>query len=358
MTANLTSLKFLRTFRKLSCFHSQLLLLRGSSAFRTPQMPEDIDPFPLFMKDEVQKIMNDITGVDLNRSAEMKWSKSPSKSTIKVVPDDELQKLQAHAVKKERSKIEQRPPFMKPREEINQELSRDPEIAPVMTQNLLFIDISSYTRPETANKEKVVVMRDTEGTLRMATQEERDRAIQIAFPARDRRVVKSTFFKPESIQNALQNCRYSYILDKVCVQYDPDHPEFSRISKQIFDHILERGEFDALRGTRHFGSLAFYLALCRQETPLVLDMLKRKLVLDACDYVRLNQVVHPKKLVPISPPKQIDENFVKKLMTSYLKQRQSRELKLVWNSLCEEGLSEIIQENMTQRKLIIAYLEM
>ena len=60
--------------------------------------------------------------------------------------------LQAHAVKKERSKIEQRPPFMKPREEINQELSRDPEIAPVMTLNLLFIDISSYTRPETANK--------------------------------------------------------------------------------------------------------------------------------------------------------------------------------------------------------------
>ena len=41
---------------------------------------------------------------------------------------------------------------MKPREEINQELSRDPEIAPVMTHNLLFIDISSYTRPETANK--------------------------------------------------------------------------------------------------------------------------------------------------------------------------------------------------------------
>ena len=34
-------------------------------------------------------------------------------------------------------------------------------------------------------------------------------------------------------------------------------------------------------------------------------------VLDACDYIRLNQVVHPKKLVPISPPKQIDENFVK-----------------------------------------------
>ena len=63
------------------------------------------------------------------------------------------------------------------------------------------------------------MMRDTEGTLRMATQEERDRAIQIAFPARDRRVVQSTFFKPESIQVRNQRSLLSCPMNKTWYIY-------------------------------------------------------------------------------------------------------------------------------------------
>lgn len=48
-------------------------------------------------------------------------------------------------------------------------------------------------------QDKVVVVRDTEGTLRTATQEERDRAIQIAFPVRGRTIFPSSFFKPENL---------------------------------------------------------------------------------------------------------------------------------------------------------------
>uniref|UniRef100_K1RHC7 28S ribosomal protein S22, mitochondrial n=1 Tax=Magallana gigas TaxID=29159 RepID=K1RHC7_MAGGI len=198
------------------------------SQFKPPVVPTDIDPFPLFMEEGVQTILNDITGIDLKKTALLQPKKLPLKPVLRAVPDKELKRLQADSFKKERSKIEQRPPFMRARKEISRELARNPEIAPVMTNNLLFIDTSAFTRSERANKDKVVVVRDTEGTLRTATQEERDRAIQIAFPVRGRTIFPSSFFKPENLHNALQRCRYSYVLDKVCVQYDPDHPEFLR----------------------------------------------------------------------------------------------------------------------------------
>lgn len=41
---------------------------------------------------------------------------------------------------------------MRARKEISRELARNPEIAPVMTNNLLFIDTSAFTRSERANK--------------------------------------------------------------------------------------------------------------------------------------------------------------------------------------------------------------
>ncbi|XP_052717464.1 28S ribosomal protein S22, mitochondrial-like [Crassostrea angulata] len=365
MSCNLSKAAFLQTFRKLSCVHSQLLLLRGVhvSQFKPPVVPTDIDPFPLFMEEGVQTILNDITGIDLKKTALLQPKKLPLKPVLRAVPDKELKRLQADSFKKERSKIEQRPPFMRARKEISRELARNPEIAPVMTNNLLFIDTSAFTRSERANKDKVVVVRDTEGTLRTATQEERDRAIQIAFPVRGRTIFPSSFFKPENLHNALQRCRHSYVLDKVCVQYDPDHPEFLRITKEIYDYILERREFDALRGTRHFGSMAFYLSLCHREYELVLDMLERKLIVDVMDYIRLHRKIHSQEgsKGSLSRPLGYDKKNFEKLMGLYMKRitgnRKKQAEKMV-ESLLEAGLPEIIKENLSQRELIDSYLKL
>lgn len=48
-----------------------------------------------------------------------------------------------------------------------------------------------------------MIVRDTEGTLRKAKHDERERAIQIAFPVKGRTVFPSHFFSPEYLQVSL-----------------------------------------------------------------------------------------------------------------------------------------------------------
>lgn len=307
----------------------------------------------------MQSILNTITGISLRKTAELQPALEPNKPVFKVVPDKELRRLQAEAFKKERIKIEQRPPFMNPRKEIDIELARNPEIAPVMTHNLLFIDTSAYTRSEKSNKDKLIVVRDTEGTLREARHGERERAIQIAFPAEGRTMFPSNFFKQESIENALKNCRYSYILDRLCLQYEPDDPEFIRMTRQIYNHILVNEEFDTLRGTRHFGSLAFYLALCRREELLMLDMLQRYLVLDACDYLSLLDKLHMPK--QYKRPNYKQDN-VKKMLEKYVKKKSTKKtgvtkLKEALNQITKRGLANVIEENQSERAILENYLK-
>lgn len=42
-----------------------------------------------------------------------------------------------------------------------------------------------------------------------------------------------------------------------------------QLSRSVFDHTVDSGHFDALYSTRHFGILAFYLALNGGIPPLL-----------------------------------------------------------------------------------------
>lgn len=63
------------------------------SQFKPPVVPTDIDPFPLFMEDGVQTILNDITGIDLKKTALLQPKKLPLKPVLRAVPDKELKRV-------------------------------------------------------------------------------------------------------------------------------------------------------------------------------------------------------------------------------------------------------------------------
>lgn len=63
------------------------------SQFKPPVVPADIDPFPLFMEEGVQTILNDITGIDLKKTALLQPKKLPLKPVLRAVPDKELKRV-------------------------------------------------------------------------------------------------------------------------------------------------------------------------------------------------------------------------------------------------------------------------
>lgn len=63
------------------------------SQFKPPVVPTDIDPFPLFMEEGVQTILNDITGIDLKKTALLQPKKLPLKPVLRAVPDKELKRV-------------------------------------------------------------------------------------------------------------------------------------------------------------------------------------------------------------------------------------------------------------------------
>jgi small subunit ribosomal protein S22 len=50
-----------------------------------------------------------------------------------------------------------------------------------------------------------------------------------------------------------------------------------QVSHRIYDHAAETKSFDALRSTRFFGPMAFYLAWNKNVELLLIDMIERDL---------------------------------------------------------------------------------
>ena len=93
-------------------------------------------------------------------------------------------------------------------------------------------------------------------------------------------------------QPILDRHDYLFILDRACIQFEPDDPKYIEIVKKTYDHISANNEFDLLRSTRHFGPMAFYLAWEGRIDSLLQDMIKRQLIEDAAHLVNLYYLVN------------------------------------------------------------------
>lgn len=122
---------------------------------------------------------------------------------------------------------------------------------------------------------RTIVVRHPDGTLENATPDIRKRMNQIYFPLQGRRLRPPRMFEPEHLQRCLDEFKYEFVLDRLCIQFEPYELDFHRISSQVFVHLNESRQFDCLRSTRHFGSLSFFLAWHRIIDDLLIDMIKR-----------------------------------------------------------------------------------
>lgn len=251
----------------------------------TPGRTKDIES--LFVNSDVQRLLQSVTGFNLERIFTEHFAETtPPK--YELLTDQELEEERGAAAARAGEKL-QMPPVLRARELREQVLSEDPQISGHNTHNLIFTDITFGLE----HTKRAMIVREPEGRLRLANNDERDRALQVYYPRPGRMYNMPTMFKEVEMERILSERRYQYLLDRACLQFEPDDSEYIRVTQRAYEHILEHHEYESLRSSRHFGPMVFYLTLHKKVDGLLVDMLQRDLSENAADTVRLFSIVHP-----------------------------------------------------------------
>jgi small subunit ribosomal protein S22 len=164
-------------------------------------------------------------------------------------------------------------------------LSKDPALTDFDTDGstYVFTDITYGVR----DSDRVVVLRQPDGTLETAPAEVRKRVSQIYFPHNGRKIRVPRMFEDANLEAVLNNFEYEFTLDRMCLQFEPYEAEFHTISSKVYQHVNENKRFDDLRSTRHFGPMAFFLAWHKIIDDLLIDMIKRDYLKNGVELIAL-----------------------------------------------------------------------
>ncbi|GAB6018382.1 28S ribosomal protein S22, mitochondrial [Chamberlinius hualienensis] len=271
------------------------------------------DPAPYFFNPKVQELMQRLTGLDLHKV--FRTCPLPVKlkePTYRFMTESQLKKAFQRSERRAVDRL-QFPPMLKEREEINVELSYDPELQGFQNEKFVFIDISQGF----SNKNRTIVVREPDGSLRQAFWEERDRMNTIYFPANKKKLGMPRMFLDENLEVVLNNEEYEFILDRACLQFEPDSSEFIKAVHKTFDRVDSKQKYDVLHSTRHYGPLVFYLAFYTNIDNLLSHLIKNHKIMDAADAVRLYHLVNSEKSKSVS--KVTNESTPIQLVKEYIK---------------------------------------
>ncbi|XP_033107714.1 28S ribosomal protein S22, mitochondrial-like [Anneissia japonica] len=240
---------------------------------------------PGFQDEKIQEILKKITGMQLEKIFKPATEKlEPPK--YKLLSQEKLQEFREIAMRAAEERL-QMPPVLEERKEDDTVIVKNPELRGLETSKYIFTDITVGIN----DRERFIVVREPDGTLRKAKWEERDRLTQIYFPRQGRALVAPTLF--ENLQNFFTSDRHEELLDLTCVQFEPDDKNFIRVHKSVYEDIGNTWKYDLLRSTRHFGGMAYYFTLNKRIDGLLTDMIERDLIEDAIELVCLFLLLHP-----------------------------------------------------------------
>ncbi|XP_063821981.1 small ribosomal subunit protein mS22 [Ostrinia nubilalis] len=249
------------------------------------------DPAPKFFSSNVQVLLKRLTRPDFSKVFRKRTSsglpvlRTP---TYKFLTNEELEA----EIKKANEKADvllQMPPVVKVQQPINEVLSNDPALIGYDTSKYLFTDITFGI----ANERRLIVERDPDGILRHCDHDVRKRLNQTYFPIPGRKIKEPIMFSnDEKFNSLLDRQEYEFVLDRACIQYEPDEASYQRVTSITYQHIDVNKNYELLRSTRHFGPMAFYLTWHESMDSLMLELLQNGWVREA---VLLNALRHALK---------------------------------------------------------------
>jgi len=243
----------------------------------------------LFFDPCVQKLLLRLQGNDYTKVfRKRKLGVEPLRPIYQFMTQEELEAANEEMKQKAAKKL-MMPPVMDERLDKSQVLETDSLLQGFDTSKYVFTDIT-YGVPD---RERIIVVRDTDGTLRTCTWEEHDRLNQVYYPTEGRRSYDPAMFDPNNLEEILGPTKYEYVLDRNCLQYEPDHPVYIRTLSIVHKHIVSTGNFDILHSTRHYGPMVFGLCWDKLQDELLVYLIVRGRLEDAVDTVRVYLKLHP-----------------------------------------------------------------
>jgi len=262
----------------------------------------------VFYDSEVQGLLKSLTGLNQQKIFRTRnVGKNIERSVYQFVTEEELKDMQKEFKQKAEQKI-QMPPVMDERVSNSRVLEEDPHLVGFDVSKFVFTDIT-YGVPD---RERIIVVRDLDGTLRTADPDEQDRINHTYYPREGRKHYVPPLFEPEHLQTILGPQKYEYVLDRNCLQFEPDHPIYIRTAEMVYNHINENKQFSVLHSTRHYGPLVFYLCWTHQIDEFIIHQILSKEIDGAADTVKLYQKINNDLSITISDDsKQTIRNFAK-----------------------------------------------
>lgn len=105
-----------------------------------------------------------------------------------------------------------------------------------------------------------------------------------------------------NFKECLAKGQYEFVLDRACAQFEPDDPDYIRVTRKTYDLVDENGQYASLRSTRHFGPMTLHLILSKRMDGLLFHFITSKDVGAAANLVRLFHLVENE-----SSPNDVDE---------------------------------------------------
>lgn len=236
----------------------------------------------VFIKQEVQTMLKDITRFQEEKIFSRRLVSRLKTPRMMFMTDEDLRVAKERAYKAARARL-QMPPVMEADNSEPEILAKDEEIVGYQKFKICFVDIS----PGFTNRSRLMSIRERDGTLRYPTHAERSRLNHIFYPQDDITIEPPKLFEEQNMVKLLQQGRYIYLLDRACIQFEPDDPRYIDVTSRVYNYIDSRNDFDKLRSTRHFGPMSLYYAYNRQIDNLILEMLSKNLIEDAAKLVKI-----------------------------------------------------------------------
>jgi len=243
------------------------------------------------------------------------------------------------------------PPILKVKEDNCKIISTDKALSKFSPHTFVFTDVSFGLKHD----DRSIVTRDSDGTLKEASNDLRKRMLQTYFPTNNRSFREPKVFEADNFKRLLAEHNYEFLLDRVCCQYEPHEKRFHELTSQIYTHINENFQFQTLRSTRHFGPMSFFLAWHKTIDDLLLDMIRNDYLKNAVELIclmyKLNAINEPMNILNEFNHEQDLEVQIQSTVSAILSRDQSI-IKKVEKTLddlkIDELCFEFIQEYVTK----------
>ncbi|XP_072944057.1 small ribosomal subunit protein mS22 [Epargyreus clarus] len=248
------------------------------------------DPAPKFFSSGVQVLLKRLTRPDFAKVFRKRTNTNQQvlpTPVYKFLTNEELN-IEVTKANRTAERLLQMPPVVKIHKPIEDVICKDPALVGYDTSKFLFTDIT-FGIP---NESRIIVERDPDGVLRSSDHDVRKRLNQIYFPIHGRKIREPTMFANEERFNSLlEREKYEFILDRACIQYEPDEVPYQKVTSITYQHVDLNSKYDLLRSTRHFGPLAFYLTWHDSMDNLMLELVQSEVVREAVLLIALRHAI-------------------------------------------------------------------